>query len=188
MAELTIPDEARSISDPAEIKEYLAAIGIEYGRWQSQVVLDEDASDEAILSAYASQIEQLKQRGNYVTADVIDVRPGTPGLEAMLAKFNIEHTHDEDEVRYIIAGRGLFHIRPTAGPVVAIEVAAGDLIRVPRNTLHWFNLCTERRVRAIRLFQNQSGWTPHYTRSGVERGYQPVCLGPAYISPDGTRQ
>jgi len=30
----------------------------------------------------------------------------------MLAKFNIEHTHDEDEVRYIIAGRGLFHIHP----------------------------------------------------------------------------
>lgn len=187
MAVLTIPDEARSITDAAEITEYLAALGIEYERWQNNAGLDDDASDEAILSAYAPQIERLKHRANYVTADVIDVKPGTPGLEAMLAKFNIEHTHDEDEVRYIIAGRGLFHIHPRAGPVVAIEVVAGDLIRVPRDTLHWFNLCSERRVRAIRLFQKQSGWTPHYTGTGVEREYQPVCLGPAYIASQGTR-
>lgn len=181
MAVLTIPDEARTIVDPEQIKNYLAAIGIEYERWPDTAALGEDASDEAILAAYASEIEQLKQRGNYLTADVINVNSGTPGLQSMLAKFNIEHTHDEDEVRYIVAGRGLFHIRPQHGPVVAIEVVAGDLIRVPRGTLHWFNLCPERRVRVIRLFQNQSGWTPHYTRSGIDRGYRPVCLGPAYI-------
>src|SRR5207249_9188533 len=91
------------------------------------------------------------------------VNRDTPGLDAMLAKFNIEHTHDEDEVRYIISGRGLFHIHPPQGPVVAIEVKAGDLIRVPRGTLHWFDLCGDRRIRAIRLFQEKSGWTPHYT-------------------------
>jgi 1,2-dihydroxy-3-keto-5-methylthiopentene dioxygenase len=101
----------------------------------------------------------------------------------MLAKFNIEHTHDEDEVRYIIAGRGLFHIHPPQGPVVAIEVEAGDLMRVPRGTLHWFDLCGDRRIRAIRLFQDKSGWTPHYTGSGVDRKYEPVCWGPRYIPP-----
>jgi 1,2-dihydroxy-3-keto-5-methylthiopentene dioxygenase len=188
MAILRIPDEARTIVDPEQIKNYLAAIGIEYERWPASSSLNEDASDEAILTQYASEIEQLKQRGNYLAADVINVNPSTPGLESMLAKFNIEHTHDEDEVRYIVAGRGLFHIRPQHGAVVAIEVVAGDLIRVPRDTQHWFNLCSDRCVRAIRLFQNQSGWTPHYTRSGIERGYQPVCLGPAYIPPQENRQ
>jgi len=39
----------------------------------------------------------------------------------MLAKFNIEHTHDEDEVRYSSPGAG-YSISPAAGPVVAIEV------------------------------------------------------------------
>lgn len=181
MAVLTIPDAALTIVDAEQIKEYLAAIGIEYERWPANAGLGEDVSDEAILAHYASEIEQLKERGSYTTVDVVNVNPDTPGLQFMLAKFNIEHVHDEDEVRYLVAGRGLFHIRPQHGPVVAIEVVAGDLIRVPRGTLHWFNLCSERRVRAIRLFQNQSGWTPHYTRSGIERGYQPVCLGPAYI-------
>jgi 1,2-dihydroxy-3-keto-5-methylthiopentene dioxygenase len=183
MAVLRIPDEQRSLSEQNEIRDYLAGIGIEYERWELASGVPEDASAEQVLSAYAPQVQALKRRGGYVTADVIDVRSDTPGLDTMLAKFNIEHRHDEDEVRYIVAGRGLFHIRPQAGPVVALEVEAGDLIRVPRDTLHWFDLCGDRRIRAIRLFQDASGWTPHYTNSGVDRGYEPVCWGPRYIPP-----
>lgn len=182
MATLKIPEEKRSITERKDVQEYLAGIGIEYERWEPGVV-PADASPEQILDAYSEQIAELKARGGYVTADVIDVKPETPGLEAMLAKFNIEHWHDEDEVRYIIAGRGLFHIHPEQGPVVAIEVEAGDLIRVPRGTLHWFDLCGDRRIRAIRLFQDASGWTPHYTHSDVDRKFEPVCWGPAYIPP-----
>jgi 1,2-dihydroxy-3-keto-5-methylthiopentene dioxygenase len=127
------------------------------------------------------RIEKLKQQGGYVTADLIDVNPKTPNLDAMLAKFSKEHWHDEDEVRYIVEGRGLFHIHPPGKPVVAIEVEAGDLIRVPRGTHHWFDLCGDRRIRAIRLFQDTAGWTPHYTGTGVDAGFQPVCLGAQYI-------
>jgi 1,2-dihydroxy-3-keto-5-methylthiopentene dioxygenase len=111
------------------------------------------------------------------------VNKDTPGLDAMLAKFNIEHYHNEDEIRYIVDGRGLFHINPQNGPVVAIEVEPGDLIRVPRGTLHWFGLCGDRRIRAIRLFQDVSGWTPYYTHSEIDRKYEPVCWGPWYIPP-----
>ena len=99
----------------------------------------------------------------------------------MLAKFNREHWHSEDEVRFIISGHGLFHIRPQSGAVIAIEVEAGDLIRVPRDTLHWFDLCSDRQIRAIRLFQDTSGWTPYYTESGEDQKYQPVCLGFSYL-------
>jgi 1,2-dihydroxy-3-keto-5-methylthiopentene dioxygenase len=67
--------------------------------------------------------------------------------------------------------------------VVSITVEAGDLICVPRGTLHWFDLCQERRIRAIRLFQDSSGWTPHYTESGVDKNYQAVCFGPSYLPP-----
>ena len=122
------------------------------------------------------QIETLKRRGGYVTADVIDVNPETPNLDAMLAKFSKEHWHDEDEVRFIIEGRGLFHVN-AGDSVFVLEVGRGDLIRVPRGTHHWFDLCAEKRIRAIRLFQDSSGWTPHYTDSGVDRGFQPLCFG-----------
>jgi 1,2-dihydroxy-3-keto-5-methylthiopentene dioxygenase len=181
VAVVRIPEENRSLREPDQIRDFLAGIGIDYERWEPTAETPRDASAEQILRAFAGQINQLKARGGYVTADVIDVGPETPGLDAMLTRFNTEHWHDEDEVRYIVAGRGLFHVHPQKGPVVAIEVEAGDLIRVPRGTHHWFDLCGEKRIRAIRLFQDTAGWTPHYTHSGADRNYEPVCLGPRYI-------
>jgi 1,2-dihydroxy-3-keto-5-methylthiopentene dioxygenase len=181
MAVLRIPDQGQTLTDTAEIVRRLASVGIEYERWEPSRPIAPDAPAEAILAAYEPEIERLKARGGYTTADVIDVKPQTPGLEAMLAKFNHEHWHDEDEVRFIVQGRGLFHIHPREGPVLAIEVEAGDLMRVPRGTWHWFDLCADRQIRAIRLFQNTSGWTPRYTDSDVDKNYQPVCLGTTYF-------
>jgi 1,2-dihydroxy-3-keto-5-methylthiopentene dioxygenase len=165
MAVLTILNEKKTLNDAEEIASALARHGIEYERWTPAHPVADNAAPEEILSAYSREIEDLKERGGYVTADVIDVNPATPGLDEMLAKFNREHWHDEDEVRFIIAGHGLFHIHTTSGAVLGIEVEAGDLIRVPRGTLHWFDLCTDRRIRAIRLFQDTAGWTPHYSET-----------------------
>ena len=187
MAVVRVPHENRTIGDPAEIKEYLSGLGIDYEWHDTSRPVEIRASPQTILAAYGAEIEALKERGGYVTADVIDVSPETPGLEAMLAKFSREHWHDEDEVRLILEGRGIFHIRPRRGAVAAIEVEAGDLLRVPAGTWHWFDLCAERRVRAIRLFRDPAGWTPHYTESGVDQGYQPVCLGPQYLPPHASK-
>jgi 1,2-dihydroxy-3-keto-5-methylthiopentene dioxygenase len=183
MALIRIPDENRTIDDDRAVGRYLADRGIEYERWTPRESLPEGAPADAILDAYKGKIDALKAKGGYVTADVIDVHAETPNLETMLAKFRSEHWHDEDEVRLIVEGRGLFHIHPPGQPVFAIEVAAGDCIRVPRGTHHWFDLCGDRRIRAIRLFQDTSGWTPHYTASGVDAQFQPLCFGPSYIPP-----
>ena len=110
MALVSIPDENLTLIQSAAIAEYLATVGIDYEQWVPNHPIAVDAPTDDILDAYAKEIEELKARGGYVTADVIDVGPKTPGLEAMLAKFNREHWHDEDEVRFVIAGHGLFHI------------------------------------------------------------------------------
>jgi 1,2-dihydroxy-3-keto-5-methylthiopentene dioxygenase len=182
MAVVEIPDEKVVLREENEIREYLAGIGITYERWQTGRV-SPDAPAEELLAAYAPEIDALKAQGGYTTADIVDVTSQTEGLSAMLAKFNREHWHDEDEVRITLRGRGLFHIHPEGRPVVAIEVTEGDLIRVPRGTHHWFNLCGDLNIRAIRLFQDTIGWTPHYTSSGVDSHYEPVCFGPAYFGP-----
>lgn len=181
MAIVRIPDESRTLTDAQEITAYLAGIGIDYENWEPSQPLPAEASNDEILAAYAADVEKLKARGGYVTADVINVNSQTPGLDAMLAKFSREHIHTDDEVRFIVQGRGVFHIHPRDGAVVAIEVEAGDLIRVPKNTWHWFDLCADRQIRAIRLFQDPAGWTPHYTESGIDSNYQPLCLGPSYL-------
>ena len=181
MAIVRIADQDRTLTEEREIAAYLATCDIDYERWTPSHTLAADAPAEEILSAYGEEIERLKARGGYVTADVIDVNPETPGLNEMLAKFNREHWHDEDEVRFIIAGRGLFHIHPKGRSVISIEVEPGDLIRVPRGTWHWFNLCADRRIRAIRLFQDMAGWTPQYTGSDVDQKHLPVCFGVAHL-------
>jgi 1,2-dihydroxy-3-keto-5-methylthiopentene dioxygenase len=181
MAVVRVPEEGRTIEDQAAVAAFLAEVQIDYERWTPAHPVSSTASADEVLAAYRTEIDALKARGGYVTADVVDVKPDTPGLDAMLLKFSSEHWHDEDEVRFILEGRGVFHVHPPGKPVFAIEVGKGDLIRVPRGTWHWFDLCADRRIRAIRLFQDSAGWTPRYTESGVDKGFEPVCLGPADI-------
>src|SRR6516225_7627269 len=103
------PGGDRRIDEESAIRSELAALGIDYERWSLDRV-GADASAEDVLKAYADEIDEMKRRGGYVTADVIDVYPSTPNLDAMLAKFDKEHTHSEDEVRFILAGRGVFFL------------------------------------------------------------------------------
>lgn len=174
-----------ALTDVTAIREYLAGHGIWYRRFEGADALTDDVTADEVLAAYDAPIQQLKAEGGYVTADVIDVSSATPNLEAMLAKFRAEHWHDEDEVRFIVKGRGVFHIHPLKGDVFAIEVEAGDMINVPKGTLHWFDLCADRRIRAIRLFQDPAGWTPRYTESRQEDLHEPLCMGPAYLPGEG---
>jgi 1,2-dihydroxy-3-keto-5-methylthiopentene dioxygenase len=179
MAVVRIPSEEKTLHDELSIRAELSTLGVNYERWDLSRVPD-DASAEAVLAAYGPEIEEMKRLGGYTTADVIDVNPDTPGLESMLARFDKEHTHSEDEVRFILAGRGIFFLHQYER-VVSVEVGPGDLLRVPKGTTHWFTLCEDRRIRAIRWFQDTTGWTPHYTGSGVDHDYQPICFGPAYL-------
>ncbi|NEQ32642.1 MAG: cupin domain-containing protein [Leptolyngbya sp. SIO4C5] len=176
MATLTIPTENRTLTESLDIKNYLDTLNIGYARWQPDQPLAASATAAEVLAAYDDEIAVLKESGGYTTADVIDITPDTPNLDAMLAKFSQEHWHDEDEVRFTLEGRGLFHINPENGPVIRVEVGPGDLLLVPRGTHHWFDLCRDRRIRAIRLFQDPNGWTPHYTHSQKEQQYQPLCF------------
>lgn len=188
MAVVNIPEAKRTITKANEINDFLEPFGIVYEQWNATRPVGPDATNEEILDAYKPEIDRLMARGGYVVADVINVTPDTPGLDAMLNKFNREHTHSEDEVRFIVKGRGVFHINPAGkGPVFAIEMEPGDLINVPAGYRHWFDLCTDRTIRAIRLFKDPSGWTPQYIEGSVHEEFAPLCWGPEYIASGGRR-
>src|SRR6266508_328415 len=90
MAILTIPKENRTIERAAAIADYLAGIGVDYEIWETAVSVATDAPAEEILAAYSTEIVKLKEGGGYVTADVIDVKQQTQGLDEMLAKLHRE--------------------------------------------------------------------------------------------------
>lgn len=179
---LRIPDEDKEIRNTGEISSRLAKHGVEYEQWEQTHPALTSATAKELLAAYRKEIDALKLKRGYTKVDIIDVSPRTPNLDMMLSKFSREHWHNEDEVRFVISGRCLVYIRPTKGPIMALEMTSGDLLRVPRETWRWFNLCRERKVRVIRLFKSSSACSPHYTNSGVEEGYDPICLGANYFS------
>jgi 1,2-dihydroxy-3-keto-5-methylthiopentene dioxygenase len=187
MATIRIPDQNETMADAESIRAFLAPFGIQYDCWPVAGRVGAEASSEEILRAYDPEIQELNARGGYITADVIDVTPDVPNLQAMLDRFNKEHTHAEDEVRFIVKGRGIFFIHPADRPVFSIEVEEGDLINVPAGTKHWFDLCKDRTIRAIRLFREKAGWTPAYTEDPIASSYQPLCFGPSYLRADQPR-
>ncbi len=186
MAILRIPSESRVIEDADLIRSFLLKHGITYERWAVAGRAGGDATQEEILAAYAPEVAALMQQGGYITADVVNVTPDVPNLQEMLDKFNQEHRHAEDEVRFIVKGSGIFYIHPEDDALVfSIEVHEGDLINVPAGVRHWFDLCAERTICAIRLFKEKAGWTPLYTGDGIASSYQPLCFGPNYLAAKG---
>lgn len=173
MAILSIPDEAIQIQDPLQIKNYLAQYDVFFDQWTCDVQFNDDASQEEILAAYAKDLKPFMENGGYQSADVISIHALTPNYDQIRAKFLAEHTHDEDEIRFFVDGQGLFWFHLQDAPIFNVLCQRGDLISVPTGTKHWFDAgATAPFVKAIRIFTDMTGWTPHYTQSGVETKYE----------------
>ena len=173
MATLTIPDQSHTITEPQAIRAYLNQRGIVFEQWNASHPFADDASQEEILGAYAHVLKPYMEANGYQTADVISVHPETPNLPEIRAKFLKEHTHTEDEVRFFVDGQGFFWFNlENNEPVFCVKCVAGDLLSVPANVKHWFDLGPVAFVKTIRVFTDASGWTPHYTESGVDARYR----------------
>ncbi len=107
-------------------------------------------------------LDRLAAERGYVTRDEVALAPDTPGLDEMLAKFAREHLHDDDEVRYVVEGAGIFDIRSRDDRWIRLQVGVGDLVVLPAGLYHRFFLTDEKRIRCVRLFKDEAGWVPHY--------------------------
>jgi 1,2-dihydroxy-3-keto-5-methylthiopentene dioxygenase len=107
-------------------------------------------------------IERIKREHGYVDQDFIALLPDTPNLDTICAKFDKEHYHTEDEVRFVVEGEGIFDVRGEVDEWIRIEVQEGDMIVIPARTFHRFYLTDEKHIRCMRLFANNEGWAPLY--------------------------
>jgi len=157
-------------SNPAAIAATLGEIGVRFERWEARHEIPPGASEETVIDAYRSQVDALMEREGYVKVDTVSVSPETPGKEELRAKFLREHTHAEDEVRFFVAGKGLFALH-VGGKVYEVLCERSDLISIPANTRHWFDMGPEPRLVAIRLFNNPEGWVAQFTGSDIAAGF-----------------
>lgn len=175
MSQLTIYTETdrhptEVLNDGAEIGRRLAAIGVRFERWDAAHALSDNATQDDIISAYQAQVDGLMQEYGFKSVDVVSLNPNHPDKAALRAKFLDEHTHSDFEVRFFVDGQGLFYIH-TGGKVYGVLCEKGDLISVPANTPHWFDMGENPHFKCIRLFTTPEGWVAQYTGDAIASGY-----------------
>jgi 1,2-dihydroxy-3-keto-5-methylthiopentene dioxygenase len=158
------------------IKESLAGLGIELNAWaipeaalpltRKAALTDAEKSD--LLALLDSRFLEQQSRYGYQSRDLIVLHPEVPDLDKLLTVFDKVHTHDDDEVRYIIDGEGKFGFLRNDGSQMLLTVQAGEYIRVPKNTRHWFVLTNSKRIKAVRYFTSKDGWAAKYTGDPVK--------------------
>ncbi len=153
-------------TDRAEIARILGAQKILFEQWEANVPLAADAGQDAVIAAYRDDIERLKRDFGYQTVDVIRVTKETPNVPVLREKFLNEHTHTEDEVRFFVEGSASFYLRVN-GKVYQTICTRGDLIGVPANTTHWFDMGPTPEFAAIRLFIDPAGWVANFTGDDI---------------------
>ena len=173
MAILYKPATQETITDFNTIKKMLNAQNILLEKWEANIKLTAESTQEEILAAYAHELKPFMEKTGFQTADVINVHPQTENIKAIREKFMKEHRHSDDEVRFFVDGEGIFWFHLDSGEVLSVTCQAGDFMSVPKNYRHWFDLHPHYFVKAIRIFSNIEGWVPHYTNSNIDEKYNP---------------
>ena len=172
MTQLTVyaddrPDRPELQSDDFDtIRRLLDSAGIRFQRWHADRELAPDADDETILAAYRPEIDRLVGEAGYRSWDVVSMNPDHPQKHELRNRFLAEHRHSEDEVRFFVRGRGLFVLH-LADKVYALLCEKDDLVSVPANTPHWFDMGPNPVFTAIRLFNNPEGWVAQFTGDDI---------------------
>ncbi|MCU1570402.1 MAG: hypothetical protein JWR33_1143 [Naasia sp.] len=180
MTLLTVWDETEpatpvlETTDADRIRETLAELGARFSRWELKP-LPENASQDEVLEVYRAEIDEVLAAEGYTLVDVVQLTRGE-GEEwertksAARQKFLSEHQHDDDEDRFFASGSGVFYLRGL-GKVHAVFCEAGDLISVPANTTHWFDMGTDPAYVSVRFFHDDEGWVGHFTGSTIAEGF-----------------
>lgn len=159
-----------STSDHADMARELKTIGVHFEQWQAAHDIVPGATPDEVMAAYRGDIDRISAERGFKTVDVVSIAPDTPSREEMRKKFLDEHFHKEDEVRFFVAGSGLFTLH-VDGRVYEIKCEQGDLIAVPDSTRHWFDMGPEPSFVAIRFFTEPDGWVGHFTGTDIAQRF-----------------
>lgn len=175
MSELRIYSEqdaevGETLTEHKDIAAEMSKLGIQFERWATPTDLAEDADAETVQAAYGKEIAQLNEQFNFQSVDVMSMHPQHPDKAAFREKFLDEHSHDDFEIRFFVDGEGLFYIRQN-GKVYGLLCCRGDLVSIPPNTTHWFDMGPNPSFTAIRFFTTEDGWVGHFTGDDIAGNY-----------------
>jgi 1,2-dihydroxy-3-keto-5-methylthiopentene dioxygenase len=162
--------EAEMITDFETIAAELNQLGVQFERWQASQPLAKDATQQSVLAAYQSSVDALNAKYGFKSVDVIGLGPDHPDKVVLRQKFLAEHTHADFEIRFFVEGKGLFYLHVN-DRVYLVMCEQGDLISVPANTTHWFDMGEAPSFKCIRFFTTENGWEANMTGSGIAQQF-----------------
>ncbi|HEY9425033.1 MAG TPA: cupin [Microterricola sp.] len=160
--------------DADEITQILAGLGARFSRWELKDIPADPTQDE-VLEAYRDEIAAVNAEQGYTLVDVMTIVPDeTPEYrekaDGARQKFLSEHRHDDDEDRFFARGSGVFYLHADE-KVHAVFCEAGDVISVPANTTHWFDMGTQPAYVSVRFFHDDDGWVGNFTGSDIATSF-----------------
>lgn len=171
MTALTVynPDgtaEGETLTGFTDIQQALKEINVQFERWQAEQPLTANAGQEEVLAAYDSSVKQLNDKFGFQSVDVVALKPDNPNKAEFRQKFLAEHTHNDFEIRFFVDGSGLFYLHVN-NKIYLTLCEKGDLISVPANTTHWFDMGKDPDFKCIRFFTTENGWEGNFTGSDI---------------------
>jgi 1,2-dihydroxy-3-keto-5-methylthiopentene dioxygenase len=156
------PDTPNKVLTHADdITATLAEHGVRFERWQPSPI-HKGASEAEMIAAYQPQIDAL----GYAAVAVFSVTSDHPQKDELRGQFLDERRYSEDEVRFFIAGQGLFTLH-LGDYVFAVRCEKNDLLVIPAGIPHWFDMGENPHLVTLHVFNSAQGAVPLFTGDDI---------------------
>jgi 1,2-dihydroxy-3-keto-5-methylthiopentene dioxygenase len=166
-------DDGTIENDLDEIVRELALLGIQLRHYDPGTsllfpnLIDQDVVTSSeklyILELHNSVFEFILQENGSLWCDLLNVHPGSPNLQALIATYSRYHTHTTAEPIYILAGEMIYGFVRADGSQIQLLVHAQDYLYIPAGVEHWCSPSVSLHFKAVRYFATVEGWVPNYT-------------------------
>jgi 1,2-dihydroxy-3-keto-5-methylthiopentene dioxygenase len=130
----------------------------------------EDLAEIGVLYYHVpekSGLEKIAKERGYDSRDEVTInKEKLPNYEEKIKQFFEEHLHTDEEIRYIIDGKGYFDVRNKNDKWIRILSEPGDLLILPAGIYHRFTPDHDDYIHVTRLFQGLPKWQAH-NRSNI---------------------
>lgn len=117
-------------------------------------------AQQYVAAPHSGELQRIRTERQYKNHDIIQVSPKTlPNYETKIASFFEEHLHEDEEIRFCLAGSGYFDIKSDVTQQwIRCHVTQGDMLVLPAGCYHRFTVDQENYIQAMRLFKEAPKW------------------------------
>lgn len=153
--------------DVNKFSEELSEVGVRFEQWSTLSLLpNTPIIEDDVLKMFSHEINQVKDKFGYTQVDVATMKPNDAFSISVRGRYLSEHTHEEDEVRFFLAGKVLVYLHINQ-KIHILECMKGDFIIIPAGIRHWMDIGPKPNFSVIRWFNSKKAFVNDFTSGFV---------------------